>query len=91
MLFSSRLVIHDGKKGEHKEGSTDGREVDRGEIGSDRGALVGCAGVVAAARASRVVGWCLVVGRDECCSLCMGVFLVTLSLNDVQMMTVGYF
>ena len=38
--FGSRLVIHDGEKGEHKEGSTDGGEVDRREVGSARGALV---------------------------------------------------
>ena len=42
MLFGSRLIIHDGKKGEHKEGSTDGGKVDRGEVGSARGALIGC-------------------------------------------------
>ncbi len=30
MLFGSWLVVHDGKKGEHKEYSTDAEEVDRG-------------------------------------------------------------
>ena len=47
--------------------------------------LLAAAGVVAAARAAdeliddqlmeeRVVGWSLAVGRDEFCSLCMGIF-----------------
>ena len=47
--------------------------------------LLAAAGVVAAARVAdksidnrsteeRVVGWWLVVGRDECCSLCTGIY-----------------
>ena len=99
--LGSWLVVHDGKKGEYKEGSIDGGEFDRGVFGSARGALVGCSrgsGIREGDRridgqstGERVVGWWFMVGRDGCWSLCTGDILrVTLFLNAMQMMIIGF-